>query len=71
MVHENSQKHEGGAPQWSSAILGKYEKPTLLDVLRMNFQRFFVLSFIKLTKWSSYQLVDIHCGCGCKIVVSV
>ena len=32
-----------------SATLGKYEKLTLLDVLKIHFQRFFGLSFLHLT----------------------
>ena len=37
-----------GVPLLSSAALGKYQKPTLLDVLKIHFQRFFALSFLHL-----------------------
>ena len=59
-------KNMRGHLQWSSATLGKYEKLTLLDTLKIHFQMFFALDlvfciYIKWTKWS-YQLIDANCG---------
>ena len=34
---------------WSTATLGKFEKLTLLDALKLHFQTFFALSFLHLT----------------------
>ena len=56
-------KGYGRHPPWSSAALGKYEKLTLLDALRIHFQRFFCIkffAFIKWTRWGSYQL-NVYC----------
>ena len=35
----------GHPPSWSSAVLKKYEKRTLLDALKIHFQRFFTLNY--------------------------
>ena len=47
MIHKISKTHWGHSP-WSSATLGKYEKLTVLDPLKIHFQRFFTLSFFHL-----------------------
>ena len=49
-----------GAPLWSRAILGKHEKLTLLDALKIHSQIIFAFHFIGWTKWSYYQFIDIH-----------
>ena len=42
MFKVNKKKHQ------SNATLRKYEKPTLLDAVKIHFQRFFALSFLHL-----------------------
>ena len=60
MIHKYSEKVFGGAPLWSRAILGKYEKLTLLDALKIHSQMIFAFHFIEWTKWSYYQFIDVH-----------
>ena len=52
-------KDSWGAPLWSSTIFRKNEKLTLLDALKIHSQRTFSFCFIKWTKWSYYQFIDI------------
>ena len=47
MIHKIFKTHWGHSP-WSSATLGKYEKLTVLNPLKIHFQRFFALSFFHL-----------------------
>ena len=53
MIHENSKRYqgEGGHFPWSSTVLKKYEKFTLLDVLFVVYlvkpQNHFIKNFIK------------------------
>ena len=43
-IHENSNRYWlRGEPLWLSATLGKYQKLTLLDAVKIHFQRFFRL----------------------------
>ena len=49
LIHKISKRFcgvEGGHSPWSSAILWEYEKLTLLDALKIHFQRFFTLAFL-------------------------
>ena len=47
-----SRKVSAESPMIASAILGKYEKHAPLDDLKIHYQRFFELIFIKWTKLS-------------------
>ena len=59
MIFENSKRY-CGAPLRSSAVLGKCEILTRLDILKIHSQRLFALHFIEWTKWSSYQLINVR-----------
>ena len=44
-IHKNSKRYWlRGEPLWLSATLGKYQKLTFLDAVKVHFQRFFRLS---------------------------
>ena len=48
-IHENSNRYWlRGEPLWLRATLGKYQKLTLLDLLKIHFERFFRLSSLQL-----------------------
>ena len=55
IIHKNSKKY-WGYPSWSSAVLGKYEKLTLLNALQIHFQRVFIEAFLHLIS------NEVHCN---------
>ena len=47
-----------GCLPWSTATLGKYEKLTVLDALKIHFQRFFALSWVFCIKLNFLHLIS-------------